>query len=71
MIAPNGSLTIDEKAWNAYPYSKTVSKYNLWCPNWLFSKSLNHSSKKQKVEKLEIPKNHQFSYQSGIYERKF
>ena len=48
MIAPKGSLTIDEKAWNAYPYCKTVSKYNLWCPNWLFSKSLNHSSKKPK-----------------------
>merc|ERR1711953_1030327 len=24
MIAPKGSLTIDEKAWNAYPYCKTV-----------------------------------------------
>ena len=33
MIAPKGSLTIDEKAWNAYPYCKTVSKYNLWYPN--------------------------------------
>ena len=28
MIAPKGSLTIDEKAWNAYPYCKTVSKYS-------------------------------------------
>ena len=26
IIAPKGSLTIDEKAWNAYPYCKTVSK---------------------------------------------
>ena len=45
MIAPKGSLTIDEKAWNAYPYSKTVSKYNLWCPkklkNWKFLKIIN------------------------------
>lgn len=24
MIAPKGSLTIDERAWNAYPYCKTV-----------------------------------------------
>ena len=45
MIAPKGSLTIDEKAWNAYPYCKTVSKYNLWCPNWPFSKSLNQKNK--------------------------
>ena len=27
IIAPKGSLTIDEKAWNAYPYCKTVSKW--------------------------------------------
>ena len=50
MIAPKGSLTIDEKAWNAYPYCKTVSKYNLWCPNWRFSKPLNHSSKNKKLK---------------------
>ena len=46
MIAPKGSLTIDEKAWNAYPYCKTVSKYNLQCPNWPFSNSLKSFIKK-------------------------
>ena len=37
MIAPKGSLTIDEKAWNAYPYCKTVSMYFylFWIKNYI------------------------------------
>ena len=74
MIAPKGSLTIDEKAWNAYPYCKTVSKYNLWYLNWLFVKSLKSFIKKSnysQVKPSKIPKKPHFSYQSGVYERKF
>ena len=59
MIAPKGSLTIDEKAWNAYPYCKTVSKYNLWYLNWLFVKSLKSFIKKSnysQVKPSKIPK---------------